>query len=107
MSDEERQNLIREVEAGIDPDALHKLQRLNDRLGLAVADVEYLQEYFQLCEKFLNDEESKESAEDKLQELNEKYKTQVGSKTIKTKLMGERLRREYDEAWYSSSRNCS
>jgi hypothetical protein len=104
MSDEERRNLIREVEAG-DTDALPKLQRLNDRLGLSTPDVEYLQEYFQLCEKFLNGEEDKSYFEERLQELNEQYKTQVGTKTLKSKLMGERLRQQYDEGW-ASSRNC-
>jgi len=103
MSDEELRNLIREVEMG-DADALLKLQHLNDRLGLSAPDVDYLQEYFQLCEGFLNGED-KSSSEEKLRELNERYKTRVGSKTLKTKLMGERLRLDLDEAW-SSSRVC-
>lgn len=55
------------------------------------AEVEYLEKYLKVCEKFLTRRIDEEGASKELRALNKRYKTQVNPKTIKNSVLGDHL----------------
>ena len=107
--DDEKRMLERDAEH--DPAALRQLQALNDRTGLSVADAEYLAEYLALCEEAVEKGYPETDALYALAQLNLRYQTRVGSKTLKREVATMKARKVgwdegYDEGRDWASSNC-
>ena len=76
--------------------------KLRKKMTLTVSDAEYLQEYVKLSEGFLNGQYTLKEGKKLLKVLNEKFKDQIGSRTLRKTLLGKGLARPGD-GWVPSA----
>lgn len=94
--DDERRELERKIKSeGLtsNQEALAKLQRLNERAGPSLADIEYLHSYLNICEKVLGLRSGTERRINlakglkELRDLNERLGTQISASVSKNRLI--------------------
>jgi len=88
------EQLKNEYKTNKNRETLRQIQQINSKKGITISDAEYLQEYVIIITDFIGGSCSLEQAFDALEELNEKYETEICSASYKSTILGSKFARD-------------